>query len=224
MNLEKKVDARRAELEVFLPDTRGVWSRWGRGNLKIGPNVYTYSKLPGRPTLEGHGGTCPGASPECLSVCYAFRIQSTPLVWSTYEENTRRGADLPELPADAKIVRVHVSGDFDTVEYVGSWVRLAATRREVQFFAYTRSWRVPDLLPALERLRALSNFQLFASMDRSIPEPPPAGWRVSWLENDDRRLGAKSLLCPETTGEKANCEQCRYCFVGQRNDVTFPIH
>ncbi|MCH8966458.1 MAG: hypothetical protein IID43_02175, partial [Planctomycetes bacterium] len=27
----------------------------------------------------------------------------------------------------------------------------------VRFFGYTRSWRVPELLPSLERLRALNN-------------------------------------------------------------------
>lgn len=35
-------------LTVYLPDTRGVVvSPFGRGNLKIGPGVYTYSRLPG---------------------------------------------------------------------------------------------------------------------------------------------------------------------------------
>ena len=100
---ETKVDLRKKELEVFLPDTRGVWSRWGKGNLKLGPNVYTYSMLPGREPL--HGGTCPGSSPECLSICYAFKIRATPLVWTIYTENTRLGSVLPALPPEETPLR-----------------------------------------------------------------------------------------------------------------------
>lgn len=37
-------------LTVYIPDTRGVvLSRYGLGNLKIGPGVHTYSRLPGSP-------------------------------------------------------------------------------------------------------------------------------------------------------------------------------
>ncbi len=222
MNPERKVDIRKKELECFLPDTRGTWSRWGKGNLKIGPNVYTYSQLPGRAAL--HGGTCPGSSPECLSICYAFRIRETPLVWQIYQDNTKFGADLPSLPPDAQIVRIHISGDFNTIDYIQAWEALIRQHPKVRFWAYTRSWRVSFLLPHLEQLRALPNIQLFASMDTSILELPPPEWRKAWLGNDIRRLDYKSLECPEETGKQPHCEACKYCFIGRRNDVTFSLH
>jgi hypothetical protein len=115
----------------------------------------------------------------------------------------------------------------------------------VTAWAYTRSWRVPDLLPDLERLRALPNVQLFASMDQSHTDLPPEGWRRAWIDGDTRagqplELRAHedgditrnvrtfddtmSLVCPEETKHKTNCAECRYCFDGQTNDVTFLRH
>lgn len=218
----KKVEYRRAELAVHIPDTRGVHvSPWGRGNLKLGQGegFYTYSKLPGLPSP--HGGSCPGATDTCLRVCYAFRVRETPLVWQMWEENTKRGYILPQLPTDAKIVRIHVAGDFDSRLYVVAWYLMAKQYPEVDFYGYTRSWRVLELLPELERLRGLPNVQAFASMDTNTEELPPEGWRRAWLGNDPR---AEGYHCPEETRRKPNCQSCRYCFDGQKHDVIFLLH
>lgn len=228
----KKAEYRRSELAVHIPDTRGVHvSPWGRGNLKLGQGkgLYTYSKLPGLPSP--HGGSCPGATDTCLRVCYAFRVRETPLVWQMWEENTKR-ANLPELPEDAKRVRIHVSGDFvDDIEIL-KWISLAIHHPHVHFWAYTRSWRVPELLPRLEELRALPNVQLFASVDQSNIEAynwPPLGWRWAWLHRDgpvgpwwyERK---QAYPCPEETGRKKSCEECNYCILGRHGDVVFSVH
>ncbi len=263
-----KVEAAKRELTVHLPDTRGVTiSRWGRGNTKLGMDgVYTYSRLPGRPDgryeLVGFAGvnapgssigTCPGSSKECESICYAKRVISTPPVWEMWAVNSASeqlpGAEDP-LPDDAKIVRLHVSGDFSSVEYIKEWIKLAEGRPEVKFFGYTRSWRVPELLESLERFRALPNVQLFASMDKSIEGLPPLGWRRAWIEYDLRAIsasgpgaeqglgfwlgegmynfkavdGQSSYVCPAETGRKADCQSCNYCIRGHRGDVVFLLH
>ena len=133
--------------------------------------------------------------------------------------------DVPSLPADAKVVRIHVSGDFDTPSYILTWIGLCDFHPSVLFFAYTRSWRVPELLPFLETLESLPNVQLFASMDESTPESPPNGWRVAWVRDGVELEGYENiLLCPEEVGLKPNCEACGYCFRGKRGDVVFPIH
>lgn len=277
-------------LVVYLPDTRGVTvSRYGRGNLKIGAGVYTYSRLPGKPGYKALGtseertpseqwnGTCPGASAECLDICYARRpVKEMGAVAQMWLMNSIF-QDVPDLPEDAVLVRLHVSGDFDTVDYIEKWIAQFTKRSDVTVWAYTKSWRVPELLPALERLRALPNVQLFASMDRTMPDAPPAGWRRAWIDGDERAGkpvdlaahteipcevcsrdrgdlkhltapltcasysigahtykpaprnlrtvdGTMTLVCPEETKDRANCEACRYCFDGKRNDVTFLRH
>lgn len=250
-----KVEAAKQALTVYLSDTRGVTiSRWGRGNTKLGMDgVYTYSRLPGRPDgffeplAQRKGfepgtstGTCPGSSSGCESICYAKRVINTPPVWDVWwanSETERLPGDEDPLPDDAKLVRIHVSGDFSSIEYTEDWIALAKSRPEVDFFGYTRSWRVPELLESLERFRALPNVQLFASMDASIEELPPQGWRRAWIEGDSRAQiesdkvvnnhvadGIAAIICPEETGRKANCQECNYCIKGQKNDLVFLVH
>jgi len=244
-------------LVVYIPDTRGVvLSRYGKGNLKIGPSVYTYSRLPGNPKNDALGtekwdisqyigqGTCPGATEECQRICYARRpVQENGAVANMWTENA--GEHVPEIPADAKLLRIHVSGDFDSVEYIRNWEIRLTERPDVEAWAYTRSWRVPHLLPALEALRRLPNLQLFASMDKSHDDVPPQGWRRAWIDGDvragDPQLvkahmedpvvhnlttfdGGKTYVCPEETKRVKDCESCGYCINGAKNDVTFLEH
>jgi hypothetical protein len=233
-------------ITVYLPDTRGVEiSRYGMGNLKIGLDVFTYSRLPGGTSgFLNALGTCPGATVECEDICYAKRISGA--VREVYQRNSS-GNDVPPIPEACKILRLHVSGDFDSVIYIENWIERITARPDVMVWAYTRSWRVPSLLPALERLRALPNVQLFASMDPSTKDAPPAGWRRSWIHRNEpkggwpmeQRLrvqerqgrlimravdGVPAFVCPEETGEKPNCISCGYCFEGRRNDVVFLEH
>lgn len=227
---------------VYLPDSRGVQlARYGIGNLKIGLGVYTYSRLAGRSTGETPT-TCPGATDECERICYAKRIDGP--VKAIYLQNSITD-EVPPIPAECKLLRIHVSGDFDSVNYIHNWYLRLKERPDVRAWAYTRSWRVPELLSLLEHLRALPNMQLFASMDESCPDEPPAGWRRAWIDGDVRAGliqvtrahedgniqrniatfdGTMSLVCPEETKHKANCVECGYCFDGQRNDVTFLRH
>lgn len=251
-------------LVVFIPDTRGVVrSPFGLGNLKIGPHVYTYSRNPGLAgkVALGNGaegsstthrymqGTCPGATEECQRICYARRpVAEHGVVAQMWAENSM-GSDVPPIPEDAKILRLHISGDFDTPEYILNWVARLKERPDVTCWAYTRSWRCESLLEYLEQLRALPNVQLFASMDVSTPELPPAGWRRAWIDGDPRsgivhRIpahsttaetfrafelqqtgdGVKALICPEETKHVKNCEECGFCISGLRNDVVFLEH
>ena len=213
----------------LVEDRRATVSPWGCGNSKLGPGVYTYSKPAGREH------SCPGSTDHCERVCYAKRMTENPWLEHLYAENQRRGDILPELPRDARLVRGHVSGDFDSELYVRSWIALVYERPDVRFWFYTRSWRVSELLPALEVLRDCPNVQLWASMDPES-ELPPEGWRRAWLDGDPRigDLVAKRAYrtpgdvvapaCPEETGEKANCVDCRYCFATQEGDLVFLEH
>lgn len=206
-------------LEVMLPDTRGVViSPWGRGNTKLGGEVITYSKE----AVE----TCPGATEWCKEHCYARRIAGP--VLDVYKANA--GFVVPDLPTFEPrfdweahwnpIVRIHVSGDFDSVAYINSWIALCKDNPNTIFWAYTRSWRVEGLLPSLEILRALPNVQLFASVDRDT-DLPPKGWRIAFIKGDSR---AKGIVCPEELGTKENCQTCKYCWKGKRGNVIFLPH
>lgn len=186
------------------------------GGSKVGKHVWTYSRTP----IE----TCPGATAWCKSVCYDVKSLRYPEARNKRAANAENPA-VPAVPAKAKTLRIHIGGDFDSVAYICAWHKRISDRPDVAFWAYTRSWRVSRLLPALEKLRALPNLQLFASVDSTTPETPPAGWRIAHavpsFEAPDKPQG---YACPEQTGRKPDCERCAYCFAGKRGDVVFAEH
>lgn len=192
--------------------------RLSEGNSKLGREVLTYSRAP--------EVTCPGASDWCKLACYAKRpferYENTNSQWSRNAEK-RLAPKLPPPRRDGKrrLLRIHVSGDFDTALYVRSWVKMLRDRPDVSAWAYTRSWRRKRLLRALEELRALPNMRLFASVDTSMEEEPPAGWRVAFIEGDGRFSGP---LCMEQTGAKESCAACGYCFRGRGGNIAFRQH
>ena len=210
-------------------------SPYGRGNAKLGPGVYTYSRLPVT--------TCPGSTTWCRAACYAVRAaMDNPPLGSLWSVNSQSD-EVPPPPADATLVRWHVSGDFDTVEYLRNWIEVAEATPDVTYWGYTRSWAVIPMAADLIYLRNLPNVQLFASVDPSTPRYVRrslrlAHWRLAdviseedWARTDSSRYlrpqtedEVGGYICPEETGHKNNCVDCGYCFAGQRGDVVFLEH
>lgn len=174
-------------------------------NSKLGPKIASINRVP----IE----TCPGKSDWCERNCYATRG-----AFSLWFNEYGTDMEIPDLMPS--VVRFHGSGDFDSVEYIEKCISLVRAYPRVRFYAYTRSWRVDSLLEELEKLRAEENMQLFASMDSTIREKPPEGWRVSWIENDKR---AKGTFCPHDAGNVDNCGECGICYNDHDTDVTFKV-
>lgn len=183
----------------------GLYSH--NGNTKLGKQVSTINREA--------GATCPGESKFCEG-CYAkhgsfirFGIQAQ------YAQSTI------QVPMKLRpICRIHASGDFDTVGYIRDAVKWVEENPDTLFWAYTRSWNVARLLPDLEILRALPNMQLFASVDKFMPDTP-AGWRVAYIQGDSRYKG---MTCLEQTGKMKNCIDCTYCFRKKAGNVGFILH
>ena len=204
-----------------------------QGNKKLG-------KIPNFSLSAGT--SCPGASDWCSKYCYAKGWPVGFFNKIRYSDNLSR-SKMPDF--ERKMVhklriyatvskikyppfRIHVSGDFYSQGYINKWIRIIRVLPQIKFYSYTRSWMIPELLPILEKLRALPNMQLFASCDSTMPDPPQ-GWRVAWIEgdgkggvyDDPRSIG---LVCPEQSDKKQNCADCKYCFMGKYKDVIFKIH
>ena len=190
--------------------------RFSKGNSKVGPMaVFNIPAIT----------SCPGRTPWCSTHCYAAKVERR---WSApremYAANLRalsEGAPLPTLPRGTTIVRIHANGDFYSAEYAQQWAAYVANNPGVTFYAYTRSWRIAAILPALEALRALPNMTLFASMDESTTDAPPSGWRVAYIAGDEKASGP---LCMEQTGKQPNCVACGYCFKAKRGNIQFTTH
>jgi hypothetical protein len=120
-----------------------------------------------------------------------------------------------------RVFRIHASGDFYSAPYTRKWIQIVQALPDVQFYTYTRSWRVETIRPALEELRTLPNMQLFASIDATIEEPAPEGWRVAIIDPDQRYQG---MQCLEQIGKAADCQACGYCFWKTSGNVVFQLH
>lgn len=139
-----------------------------------------------------------------------------------------------------RIVRVHVAGDFFDAPYVHKWRKIALQFPATTFFAYTRSWRIKRMRPALRRLGLLNNFHLWLSADQDSHEidgRPPRwkGVRVAWMKrrydefvpayadlvfrayrgNVEKYLNGR-LVCPTENGVKTQfkitCTDCKLCY------------
>ena len=119
-----------------------------QGNAKLGEGIYTFSL----PAIT----TCPGASPVCRKECYALRGRFHFLrrAYRRYLAASREEGFPARMIGEirrrwAGCVRIHVSGDFYSAEYVRKCVAIAQACPGTRFFAYTRSWRVADIAEAL---------------------------------------------------------------------------
>ena len=199
----------------------GIYSP--HGNRKLGRSVGSVNRMP--------GGTCPGASSWCEGACYAKAF-----MYKVRGIHNRYQAETIELPNKLpRLVRIHAAGDFDSVAYIEWWIDVVRAHPDVRFWAYTRSWVIDDLLPALERLRVEPNVQLFASTDPGMAEPP-TGWRIAYIAPDPRFRGMPCLEQVHTdqcetpcrakthVGKMPDCKTCGYCFIKERGNVSFNEH
>jgi len=193
----------------------------GNGNIKVSRHVPTFS-LPSKTT-------CPGASDWCLKNCYAARYERLrPNCRSAYERNlvisrypvVFMAFMMESLPVFLPLLRIHVSGDFYSREYIDCWREIIASRQRTKFWAYTRSWVIPKLVDPLARLRALPNMHLFASTDETMPAPPD-DWPVAFIESDARAAG---MPCKHQYNRADSCLDCGHCFTGDIKSVVFKAH
>lgn len=124
------------------------------GNSKLGKGVFTFSMLPGTHiyTVEINGksydvkGTCPC---DCIG-CYAqtgfYRMSSVirsnaikTILARDYIDFVIR-AIIAQIEAEnIKLVRIHASGDFFSVEYIEAWKEIVKACGFTVFWTYTKN-------------------------------------------------------------------------------------
>lgn len=180
--------------------------------------------------------TCPGASEWCLSICYNGDDRPDVLEKNKWRTNLAAFNNNPEElsgilkseinnSSDPLAVRIHSSGDFFSKEYIEFWTKLIDEHPSVTFWAYTRSWAIPELRESLEELRARDNIQLFASWDETMEQPPEA-WRISYVKDGEvpEDLPTNLTRCPEEFIEDMNCARCGFCLREVGRGVLFNAH
>lgn len=208
------------------------------GNQKLSAGVWHFDL----PAVT----TCPGRSSVCENRCYANRGRFAfpqvreRLAWN-YAQSKR--ADFAGRLADELyrkgviLMRWHVSGDFYARGYASKALTVMEMSAHCTFWAYTRSWRVPAIVPVVREMSALPNCRVWLSADSETGYPPdvPDGGRVAWMQTDevdgcedadlvflDRPLRKLDLplgnVCPAETPlgktRGTTCATCQKCWTG----------
>lgn len=174
---------------------------FGRGNAKLEKSIITFS-LPS-------GWTCPGAK-LCLAKadrltgkirdgrhqsfrCFSATSEAAfPTVrkarWHNFEtlqkcpENRLHELILRDLPAKARLVRIHVGGDFFSQAYFDAWLKVATAKPDIIFYAYTKS-----LSFLVKHNQLPTNLRIIAS----------EGGKFDWLIQQHKIKSAKVVFSPE---------------------------
>jgi hypothetical protein len=77
---------------------------------------------------------------------------------------------IENIPANCQF-RIHVSGDFYSAGYVRKWQKIVSARKDVTFYAYTRSWRKPVIWNEIQWLHLMDQINVNLSVDDETGEP-----------------------------------------------------
>lgn len=189
-----------------------------KGNKKLG-HIYSWSI----PAVK----SCTGRTEYCVKRCYAIKTANRyvhpRLRWAANFKLAKR-TDFAELLSEAlrrlpaSLMRIHVSGDFFSSEYLLAWVEALGANPHIKPFAFTRGWRDPQVLKAI-RLAGTPAW-LFASTDPETGSKVPKG-----MLRADMKAGTKADLMPtvkdicpqqlaknpETHISSVTCRTCGRC-------------
>ena len=232
------------ELTKYGFDTKfnGIFT-WG--NSKIGKSVACLSITPGPPSIGGSCLNCEDCWINVTRLhdliveerrtgrkaCYIEKAVLNPktksVVAHMYKRNSVLFHNMPETAIGICIdqisrkksvdgIRWHVSGDFDTVEYIECAKKVAKAFPELPFWSYTKCYHLdsnPELVRALNELDSLDNFNVVDSC--------PEGYTRNFFpeeEINDVRIALTSTthkacaICPCRPGKKVKCgTECTIC-------------
>ena len=181
--------------------------------------------------------TCVGMTEWCGENCYAEQSEiQYPNVIASYNRNLNASKlsnfarmitlEIKALPATYKSFRIHVAGDFYSVQYIKKWIAIVKANPQMVFYAYTRSWRIPHLVPHLRNLALIGNMSLLCSTDIdtfNASETIPHGLREAYA--GDVKPSSKYTYCPVQAKKKPTCDMCNLCMSSKiKSKIYFSTH
>lgn len=210
---------------------------------------------------SGKDFSCPGATSVCEKICYAGKLEKiysgvkNVLVnnFDQLKDATRveMVALLDEMldefekecdkKGGTKSFRIHWDGDFFSMDYAIAWALAIEMHPNVQFWAYTRSFKKEiNVIPVLAGIKNLS---LYLSVDRDNlnyakeirKQYPAVRWAFLGESSESTKADMLSLvsrpgaICPENvkripliTERGGACISCNLCVAG-KSDVRFAV-
>ena len=112
------------------------------------------------------------------------------------------------------LVRLHVLGDFYSVDYVQFWERCLDKFSGLAIWGYTHWHPGTDIGDEIDRLRK-EHWGSFAVRFSDLPDDN--------LSANSEEITAKGVACPEQTGKAKSCADCALCWTMDK-PVKFLTH
>lgn len=169
--------------------TKGRWK---------GMEIYTL-------TLEERD-TCPSNCKEWLT-CYGNNMHWAQRIHDDGTLTKRLWGELASLSAEHEggfIVRLHVLGDFKSVEYVEFWRQALQDFPQLRIFGFTARIPPDPIGNAIAKLTA-DEYERFRMRFSA------GGYETDCSEVVDKPEDVKFVRCPAETDEKRSCSTCGLC-------------
>ena len=125
--------------------------------------------------------------------------------------------------ANCIYARLHDSGDWFSLAQCRAWYEILRQTPEVHYWAPTRSWRVPHLLPELRRLHSLPNCTIRPSA-LYFDQPAPVVEGLGAGMASHYRDAPHGRTCPKTEAGSCAAARCRTCWDSADGPVSFQAH
>ena len=220
------------------------------GNIKLGQTMWTWNKLAGNGTIAGCKGTCGQHCNGCYnaenprkSPCYVFKSyniygwdHSSVVRGHVRNTNVMRN-DINHAFSDIRLqlarakkrpsaVRIHASGELESVQELREWIKTAEMFPEIPFYVYTKAYEILD-----EVLSEMSNDTMPSNMFINVSIWHENGidtynkWKHldcvrAFVYDDGYDYGDKLKIdcyCPayDKNGKlhhDLTCDKCKICF------------
>jgi len=118
------------------------------------------------------------------------------------------------------LVRLHVLGDFYSVEYVRLWHELLKLHPKLAIFGYTAHRLESRIGDAIDCVTSEMGWQRFAIRFSSSVVAKKRG--ATWYREGEA-VPAGTFACPEQTGKARSCGECGACWNGEKS-LSFHLH
>lgn len=206
VHLAKAIFVRGADERKLGPYvTKGAWAGWPIFSLTLEERATC-------PQTCHHWSTCYGNTSQ-----WAVRLKHGPALETALDAELARLQD--RHPAGF-VIRLHLLGDFYSLEYVRRWARWLNEFPALHIFGYTAH---PPSTPIGRRIHSLARLRWDRFAIRwSTVDAGPGRAITLWADDGFAALDSDKWIipCPQQDGATDSCGSCALCWSPEARDAT----
>ena len=114
------------------------------------------------------------------------------------------------------LIRLHVVGDFFSVNYVKFWKKMLSKYSNISIFGYTARTPLSDIGKEIVILRRLKWDRFSVRFSNSVMELS--------ANSEDLLNSKQGIICPEQLDKTKNCANCGLCWNNKVDNIIFKTH